>query len=70
MRTIGKKNLKEVRKLTEKALDNDLTGVQLRDFVMAELDEEVFDLWEGAYNEIEQTILDEILNGKHKEKYW
>ena len=58
-RTIGKRNINKVRELTKKALKLDVDSVHR--YVKDILSVDVFDTWEGAYDEIDRTINDTIM---------
>jgi len=67
MRTIGKKNINLVRKITRKYLpkwekDPFKTFEDLKEMVFNELPDEIFDKWEGAYSEIVRIIEEEVFN--------
>ena len=57
-RTIGKKNIATVQRLTRVAVNRGEKNVQ--DWVMDNVDVNVFDIWESAYDEIQRVIWDEI----------
>lgn len=64
MRSIGKKNIKLVRKLTQdyikKHQDNLKTRDEVVEWVFGKLSTNVFNSWEGAHDEI-INIIDEVI---------
>jgi hypothetical protein len=74
-RTVGKENIKKIKQYMLEGFDKGKEGGGvIRDFVMDKIRdeaEEMFDTWEGAYNEIENIIDENYLDILHKsrEKY-
>ncbi len=60
MRTIGKENIKKVIRLTKRAVLDNYVGSDVSDEVHSHIPEDVYDIWEGAYDEIERIINDNM----------
>jgi len=64
MRSIGKRWIKEVKRLVDVAKKNGFENImQIQDYVRTELPEEVFDTWEMAYQEINGIVHDYVMKG-------
>lgn len=62
MRSIGRRNIKEVNGLIADAKQQRLTGIQeILDYVYTYLPESVLDTWEGAYTEVENLVINAVV---------
>jgi hypothetical protein len=68
MRTIGQKRIIFVRKLTELIIaNNPYKGYDsIRALVIKAIPDKYFNIWEGAYNQIENIIMDVWINHVYK----
>lgn len=65
MRTIGKKNITMVKKLTRSAVKKNQPDIE--DYVISQIPESVFAIWEDSYSEIERIIFDTVSEIAYKE---
>lgn len=61
MRTIGKKNILLVQGLTKREIRLKTPFGEIKEKVMKQLPSEIWDIWEMAYQQIENTIEDVIV---------
>ena len=58
-RTIGKAHINAVKMLTKKAFEDDVDDISTE--VHSKIPDSVYDIWEGAYSEIEYYINETIM---------
>ena len=62
MRSIGKRNINFIKNLVRKEKsDPNWSRADIEENVMSAIPDEMFDLWEGAYTEIQRIIIDAIM---------
>jgi len=70
-RTIGSKNIKEVKRLVREAESKGIQHVrQVTAYVIAHLSDAVFDTWEMAYQEVEGICWDAVMSENAVQIKW